>query len=164
MKLLTWFISFLIAAIVDTIIKDLGIAYSLAVLIYPDDIDRMALLAGAFSGLFSATTYFLAYYFAKKKNEKREIIKFQREVVKSGLSAFEYAKSITPMKVITYCDQHLDAPVNEITAKLEQLPDSKVISRPCADALIEGYTKLIKQRQAHPDILNNPDIKVNWRD
>ena len=164
MKVLTWFISLLIAAIVDTTIKDLGIAYYLAVLIYPDDIDMMALLAGAFSGLFTVITYGMAYYFAKKANANREIRRFQRDVVKSGLSAFEYARSITPMKVITYCDSHLDSPVSEITAKLEQLPDNKVISRPCADALIEGYTKLIKRRQATPDILNNPDIKVNWRD
>ena len=144
MKVLIWIISFLIAAILDTIIKDIGIAYSLAVSICPSDVDGMAILTGLFGGTFTVIIYGLAFYAAKKINENREVAKFHKDVVNSGLSAFEYAKSITPSEVIAFCDQHLDGPVYVVTAKIDQLPDDKIISRPCADVLIEGYTKLMQ--------------------
>ena len=144
MKQLTWLITFIIAYVIHQILNSLGIAPSLGLLISPDDLDRAYLIAGAFSGLFAVVIYGLAFFTAKKINGNREVVKFHKDVVNSGLSAFEYAKSITPSEVIAFCDQHLDGPVYVVTAKIDQLPDNKIISRPCADALIEGYTKLMQ--------------------
>lgn len=155
MKGLIYFIAFVIAAFVNMIIKDMDIAYSLAVFLIPNDVSRTALLAGLFSGVFGCIPLGLAIYFATKINMKREEKKLNRETAKfkaaaeaAGMSEFEYAKSLTPMKVITYCDSHLDRPIPTVTEKLDQLPDSKVISRPCADALIAGYTKLMEEKAA----------------
>ena len=154
MKILIYLIAFFIAAFVNMIIKDLDIAYSLAVLLSPNDVHRMALLAGLFGGIFGVIPVGFAYYFATKINIKREGKKLIRERAKfkeaaaaAGLSEFEYAKGLAPMKVITYCDSHLDRPIPVVTEKLDQLPGSKVISRACADALIEGYTKLMEEKQ-----------------
>lgn len=152
MKILIYFIAFFIAAFVNMIIKDMDIAYSLATLIMPDNITGRAILAGTFSGIFGCIPLVFAFYFATKINIKREEKKLNREAEKfkaaaaaAGMSEFEYAKSLTPMKVITYCDSHLDRPIPTVTEKLDQLPGSKVISRPCADALIKGYTELMEQ-------------------
>lgn len=75
MKYVTWIVAFLIVAIVNTIFKELDIAYSLAVLLYPNEIDKMAILAGLFSGIFAATTYGCAFYFARRINKHREAVK-----------------------------------------------------------------------------------------
>lgn len=77
MKYLTWIVAFLIVGIVNNTIKELDIAYTLAVLICPDDITNMARLAGLFSGIFAATTYGCAFYFARKINKRRETAKKQ---------------------------------------------------------------------------------------
>lgn len=146
MKFLTWLIAFIIAYAVNNFLNGLNIAYYLALLIAPEDGDLAALIAGTFAGIQAVVLYGLAFFFSDKINKNRELTKFQKAAAKSGLTAFEYAKSITPYNVITYCDSHLDEPVYKITAKLGQLPDSKVISRPCADALIAGYTKLMEER------------------
>lgn len=78
MKYLTWIIAFTIVAIVNTIFKELDIAHSLAVLLSPNNIDEMAIFAGLFSGIFAATTYGYAYYFARKINKRRETVKKQK--------------------------------------------------------------------------------------
>lgn len=148
MKFLIYFVALLIAAILNTIIKEIGIAYSLAVSLVPNNLSQMALLAGLFSGILTVTTYGFALYFANKINNNRDDVKeFKKAAEDAGMSEFDYAKSITPEKVITYCDSHLDRPIVLITEKIDQLPDSGVISRPCADALIEGYTKIVEARQ-----------------
>ena len=163
MKFLTWLFTFIIAYAVNNFLNNLGIAYYLSLLIAPEGGDRAALIAGTFAAIHTVVLYGLSFYFSDKINKNRELTKFQKAAAKSGLTTFEYAKSITPYKVITYCDSHLDEPVYKITAKLDQLPDSKVISRPCADALIEGYTKLMQQ-QTHSDIFDDPNVIVNWRE
>lgn len=147
MNFITYFIAILFASIANTVIKSLDIAYSLAVLLTPYDVSGAALLAGFFSGIFTAVCYFCAICLARKINKNREIKIFKEEASRSGMSEFEYAKSITPEKVISYCDSHLNDPIYAITAKLDTLPESNVISRPCADALIEGYTKIMEQHQ-----------------
>lgn len=154
MKILIYFIAFFIAAFVNMIIKDTDIAYTLAYLIQPNDVAARAILAGTFSGIFGCIPLAFAFYFATKINIRREEKKVIRERAKfkeaaaaAGLSEFEYAKGLTPMKVIAYCDSHLDRPIPVVTEKLDQLPGSKVISRACADALIEGYTKLMEEHQ-----------------
>lgn len=165
MKLLIWLIIFTIAYLVNGLLGNLSASYYLALMIAPEGGDRAALIAGAFAGIRMVVLYGLAFYVAKKVNKNRELAKFQKAAAKSGLTAFEYAKSITPYKVIIYCDSHLDSPIQDITEKLDQLPSSKVISRPCADALIEGYTKLMQQNKARTfsDLIDDPNNLVNWR-
>lgn len=164
MKLLTGLVSFTIAYAVNKFLNDLGLGYYLALSIAPEGGDRAALIAGTFAAIQAGVLFGLSFYLSTKINKNRELSNFQKAVAKSGLTAFEYAKSITPYKVITYCDSHLDSPIHIITEKLDQLPDSKVISRPCADALIEGYTKLMQKKQkALLDIMDDPNTIVNWR-
>ena len=149
MKFLIYFVALLIATILSTIIKELDIAYYLAVSLVPNDVSQTVLLAGLFSGILTATPYGFAIYFAKKINKNRDEVKeFKKAVADSGMSEFEYAKSITPKKIISYCDSHLNDPIYERITQLDALPGKKVISRPCADALMEGYTDLMNEVQS----------------
>ena len=146
MKILTYFIAFFIAAIVNLIIKSTDIAYLLATAIGGNDVSGTALLAGLFSGIFTVIPLGLAFYISKKIIKNREAKKFRTDAIASGMTEFEYAKSITSEKIINYCDSHIDGPVYTVIDKINRLPDEKVISRPCADALIEGYTKLMSKQ------------------
>ncbi len=164
MKIISWFLTFAFAAAVNTILNDFGVAYSLAVLISSGNKDQIALFAGLFAGIIAVACYGFAFFFGKKISKRIDQIRFQKAAMKSGLSEFDYAKSITPEKVLAFCERHINDPVHVVTDKLNQLPEYKITSRPCADALIEGYTKLMEQKKGESDIFDDPNIRVNWRD
>lgn len=146
MKFLIYFIAFLIAVITSTIVNELNVAYAIAVELAPYDSDKMVLIAGLLSLIFTVLSYGVPFYFARRISRNRdEATEFKKCVADSGMSKFEYAKSITPKKVISYCDSHFDRELYKVVVTLDELPSSKVISRPCADALIEGYAELVEQ-------------------
>ena len=148
MRLFTYLIALLISVIVNFIIVKLDVAYFFAAILSPDNDSHTVLLAGLLSVIFTGVPYVFNFYFADKISKKWE---FKKSAAASGMSEFEYAKSITPENIISYCDSHLDDPIYEIIVKLDALPNSRVISRPCADALIEGYTELMKETQSRYD-------------
>lgn len=104
MKILIYLIAFFIAAFVNTVIKDMDIAYTLAALIKPDDISAMAILAGTFSGIFTAVNVGLAYYFARKINQNREVNKLKKTADDQGMSLIEHTMKATKKEVLEKCE------------------------------------------------------------
>lgn len=143
MKKFTWVIALLVAVLVSQLINNLGIALWLAECFGPEDPDAVALLAGLFSGILTVACYGLSFYYAHKLSKIRDKESFEEGLLRSGMSEFEYAKSIAPASVIAYCEKHLNEPTHIIVGSLDQFADGKIISRPCADALIKGYTNQI---------------------
>ena len=72
MKFLKMFSVFLIAAILDTIIRELGVASSLAALISPSDVDKAAQMAKLISGIISVVLYVLAFFVLRKTDVNRD--------------------------------------------------------------------------------------------
>ena len=72
MKFLKMFSVFLIVAVLDTIIRELGIASSLAALVSPSDVEKMAQLTKLFSGIMSIILFGLAFFLLRKIDVNRE--------------------------------------------------------------------------------------------
>lgn len=87
------------------------------------------------------------YYLARKwcKHHDRKV--FLKNAAQAAMTPFEYAKRTVDPAVINYCESNLNKPTYVVTGYLDKLGDDKKIKRTCADVLIEGYTKIMEDRQ-----------------
>lgn len=139
MKVLTYVIAFLIAAFVNTVIKDMDIAYALASLIKPDDISAMAILTGTFSGIFTAANIGLAFYFARKINQNREVNKLKKTADDQGMSLIEHTMKVTKKEVLDKCASINDN--KELKHYLEVQTEWGTITDLQAKILFDHYKK-----------------------
>ena len=77
-----------------------------------------------------------SYHYAKNE--------FAAEAAGMGMTVFDYARRISPQSIIAHCEAQLGKPYYVVTSYLDAQAKAKQISRPCADALIEGYAELMQ--------------------
>lgn len=146
MSFLIYFACGFVAAFIQMLIKDSGIITALASIITIDssDLYAVALTNGFLSGAVALILYGTAFWVARKLINQHEVKSFRRDAMRAGMTPFEYAKRITAPSVIEYCESNLEKPTHIVTGYLDKLADDKVIKRPCADVLIEGYESIMR--------------------
>ena len=152
MKVLIYILCFLAAAIIKMIVDDSGIAYNIANFIGGNSgaTNEIAMFSGLLSAVMAIAIYGGAFFLARKLSALHEDKQFYNAAARSGLSAFEYAKSIAPASLIKECDALIDQPYHVVNAKINDAVDAKQISQSCADALSSGYLNIVAEyKKAH---------------
>lgn len=149
MKVLIWLFCFMCAAIVNTLCKNWDAIPSLAISL-SDNYDEFVLWSSTLYGACTAATYFAAFYSSVKLSKLYTQRHFSKQVQKSGLSSFQYARKIAPKDIIEYCENNLDKSAQEITQYLDNQVKFGKLKRPCADELIRVYSANCGRQPVEP--------------
>ena len=139
MKVLIWIFCFICAAIVNSLCKNWDAISSLAISL-SDNFDEFVLWSSTLYGACTAAIYFVAFYSSIKLSKLYTQHHFDKQVQKSGLSAFQYVRSITSKDIIEYCENNLHKSAPEITQYLENQVKLGKLKRTYADVLIRVYS------------------------